>query len=137
MATVPTDSKLLRKKFPDKKLFVSANTNHDYLVSENNCSPLHDHTTCLSTICAFHILIMGDTMEALQKLDSLCFTYQTLDYLYALFKYQFNDKIVTKIREVFEHVQSAVEFDQENRKMDQSPAIAKLKASVKSKKSTG
>ena len=61
----------------------------------------------------------------LQKLDAFCFNYQHVDCLYTLFKYRFNGKIVIKSGQLFDYLQRAVHFNQQNRGVERMPSIAK------------
>ena len=61
----------------------------------------------------------------LQKLDAFCFNYQHVDCLYTLFKYRFSDEIVLKSGQLFDNLQRAVNFNQQNRGVDRMPSIAK------------
>ena len=48
-----------------------------------------------------------------------------MDYLYTLFKYRFSGKIVVKSGQLFDNLQRAVHFNQQNRGVDRMPSIAK------------
>ena len=58
-------------------------------------------------------------------MDTFCFTYQHVDCLYTLFKYQFSEKIKAKSGNVFDNVQRAISFNQRNRGVDKMPSFAK------------
>ena len=70
----------LFKKHPS----LSANT---YEKESEYCIAHHDAKMCFSPNCRYHILLLGNVEELLQKLDSLCFTYQHVDFLYTSCKY--------------------------------------------------
>ena len=61
----------------------------------------------------------------LKKLDAICFNYQHVDCLYTLFKLRFSGKIVVKSRQLFDNLQRAVHFNQQNRGVEKMPSIAK------------
>ena len=48
-----------------------------------------------------------------------------MDCLYTLFKYRFSGKIVVKSGQVFDNLQRAVHFNQQNRGVEGMPSIAK------------
>ena len=72
----------------------------------------------------YHIFLIGNIEELLQKLDAFCFNYQHVDCLYTFFKYRFNDKFVLKSGQLFDFLQRAVHFNQQNRGLDRMPSIA-------------
>ena len=74
--------------------------------------------------CKSHI-IHGNVQELLKKLDTFCFTYQHVDCLCTLFKYQFSGKVFARSGQVFDKVQRAVDFNQRNKGLDRMPIIAK------------
>ena len=63
--------------------------------------------------------------ELLQKLDAFCFHYQHVDCLKTVLKYRFIGKFVVKSGQVFDNLQRAVHFNQQNRGVDRMPSIAK------------
>ena len=75
--------------------------------------------------CRYHIILIGNLKELLQRLDAFCFNYQHVDCLYTLFKYRFSGKIVLKSGQLFDNLQRAVPFNQQNRGVDRMPSIAK------------
>ena len=105
--------------------FFSANTYEKFFVSNENCIARHDDNMCFLSICRYHIVLIGNIKELLQKLDSFCFNYQHVDCLYTLFKYRFNCKFVIKGGQLFDNLQRAVHFNQQNRGMERMPSIAK------------
>ena len=80
---------------------------------------------CFLPICRFHIILIGNIKELLQKLDAFCSNYKHVDCLYTLFKYRFSGKIVLKSGQLFDNLQRAVHFNQQNRGVDRMPSIAK------------
>ena len=72
-----------------------------------------------------NIILLGEIVELLHKLDRFCFTYQHVDCLYTLFKYWFSGKIIAKSGIVFDNVQRAISFNQRSRGMDKMPSNAK------------
>ena len=82
---------------------------------------------CSLPNCRYHIILIGNIKELLQKLDAFCFNYQHVDYLYTLFKYRFSGKIVLKIGQLCDNLQRAVHFNKQNRGVDRMPSIAKKK----------
>ena len=110
-----------------KNLFFSANTYEKYIVCKDYCIVHHDDKTCFLPSCKYHILLLGNVEELLNKLDSFCFTYQHVDCLYSLFKYRFTRKVILKSGQVFDNVQQAVDSNQRNKGVDRMPSIAKKK----------
>ena len=91
-------------------------------------------TTCILPNSRYHINIIGNIKESLQKLDAFCFNYQHVDCLYTLFKYRFSGKIVVKSGQLFDLLQRVVHFNQQNRGVDRMPSIAKRFLTKKYKK---
>ena len=80
--------------------------------------------------CRYHIILIGNTKELLQNLDAFCFNYQHLDCLYKTFNYRFSGKVV-KIGQIFDNLQRAVHFNQQNREGTECPASEKRGKSTK------
>ena len=80
---------------------------------------------CFSPNCRYHNILIGNIEELLEKVDSFCFNYQHVDCLYTLFKYRFSGKFVVKSGQLFDNLQRAVHFNQQNRGVDRMPSIAK------------
>ena len=110
--------------FSKNSLFISANNYEKYIVSKEYCIAGHDDKMCFLPNCRFHIILIGNIKELLQKLDAFCFNYQHVDCLYTLFKYRFNGNIVIKSGQLFEYLQRAVQFNQQNRGEERMPSIA-------------
>ena len=85
----------------------------------------HDDKMCFLPNCRYHIILMGNIKHLLLKLDAFYFNYQHVDCLYTLFNYRFNGKIVIKSRQLFDILQRAVHFNQQNRGVERMPSIAK------------
>ena len=111
-------------KFSEKSLFISASTYEKYIVCKDYCIAHHNDKRCFLPACKYHILL-AIVQELLRKLDTFCFTYQHVDCLYTLFKYQFSGKVFAKSGQVFENVQRAVDFHQRNKGVDRMPSVAK------------
>ena len=111
--------------YSKNSLFISANTYEKYIVSKEYCIARHDDKMCFLPNCRYHIILIGNIKELLQKVDAFCFNYQHVDCLYRLFKYRFIDKIVIKSGQLFDNLQRAVHFNQQNRGVDRMPSIAK------------
>ena len=112
-------------KYSKNSLFLFANTCEKYLLSKEFCIARHDDIMCFQPICRYHIILIGNLKELLQKLDSFCFNSQHVDCLYKLFKYRFSGKLVLKSGQLFDNLQRAVRFNQQNRGLDRMPSIAK------------
>ena len=111
--------------YSENSSFTSANTYEKNIVSEEYCIARHDNKLCFLPKCRYHIIIIVNIKELLQKLDAFCFNYQHVDCLYTLFKYHFSDKIVLKSGQLFHNLQRAVHFNQQNRGAERMPSIAK------------
>ena len=107
-----------------KSLFTSANIYEEDIVCEDYCIPHHDDKTCFLPACKFHVILLGEIEELLQKLDTFCFTYQHVDSLYTLFRYGFNGKYYAKCANVIDNVQKAISINQENKRVAKMPSIA-------------
>ena len=105
--------------------FFSANTYEKFIVSKGYCIVRHDDKMCFLPKCRYHLLLIGNIKELLQKLDAFRFNYQHVDCLYTLLKYRFSDKIVLKSGQFFDNLQKAVHFNKQNRGVDRMPSSAK------------
>ena len=112
-------------KISEKSLFNSAITYEKHIVCIDYCIAHHDDKTCFLPACKYHIILLGNVEELLEKLDTFCFTYQHVDCLYTLFKYPFSGKVIAKTGQVFDNVQRAVDFNHRNRGKDRMPSVAK------------
>ena len=112
-------------KSSEKSVFLSAKTFEKYIVCKDYCISYQDDDTCSLPVCKYHIILLGEMEELLDKLDTFCFPYQHVDCLYTLFKYRFNRKIFAKSGNVFDNVQRAISFNQRNRGVDKMPSTAK------------
>ena len=121
---VTTDSQLLYKLFRKQPLYF-CKIYEKYIVSKEYCIAHHDDKMCFLPNCRYHINLLGNIKELLQKLDAFCSNYQHLDCLYTLFKYHFSDKIVLKSEQVFDSLKRAVHFNQQNTGVNRMPSIAK------------
>ena len=106
--------------YSKNSLFISANTYEKYIV----CIARHDDKMCFLPNCRYHIILIGNIKELLQKLDAFCFNYQHVNCLYTLVKYRFSGKFDLRSG-LFNNLQRAVHFNQQNRRMDRMPSIAK------------
>ena len=105
--------------------FISANTYGKYIVSKECCIARHDDKMCFLPNCKYYIIPIGNIKKLLQKLNAFCFNYQHVGCLYTLFKYRFSGKIVLKSGQLFDNLQRAVHFNQQNRGVNRMPSIAK------------
>ena len=64
-------------------------------------------------LCRYHIILIGNIRGLLQKLDAFPFNYQYVNCLLTLFKYHFSGKIVVKSGQLFDNLQRAVHFNQQ------------------------
>ena len=80
---------------------------------------------CFLPNCRYHIILLGNIEDLLQKLNAFCLNYQPVDCLYALFKNRFSGKIGVKSGQLFDNLQRAVRFNQQIRRMERMPKIAK------------
>ena len=113
--------------YSKKSLFISTTTYEKFLVCNEYCVAMHSDSTCALPNCKYHVLLVADKLvnTLLEKLDTLCFTYQFVDCFYTLFKYRFSGNIIAKNGIVFDCVQRAVSFNQSNKALDRMPSIAK------------
>ena len=101
--------------YSKNSLFISANTYEKNIVSKEYCIAGHDDKMCFLPNCRYHIILIANIKELLQKLDAFCFNYQHVDCLYTFSKYRFNGKIVIKSGQLFDYLQRAVHFNKQNR----------------------
>ena len=94
-------------------------------MSKEYCIAGHDDKMCFLSNCRYHNVLKGNIKELLQKLNAFCFKYQHVDCLYTLFKYRFSGKIFLKNGQLFDNLQRAAHFDQQNRGVDRMLSIAK------------
>ena len=100
-------------------------------MSKEYCIARHDDKMCFLLYCRYHISLIGNIRDLLQKLDAFCFNYQHVDCLYTLFEYRFSGEIFVKCGQLFDNLQRAVHFNQRNRGKDRMPSIAKKRLFVK------
>ena len=112
-------------KIPEKSLFIFAKTYEKFTVCKDYCIAHHDNKMCSLPACKYHIILLVEIEELLQKLDTFCFTYQHVDCPYTLLKYRFSGKYIAKSGNVFNNVQRAISFNQRNRGLDKMPSVAK------------
>ena len=112
-------------KYSKNSLFISANNYENYIVSKEYSIARHDDKVCFLPKWRYHFILIGQNQDLLQKLGAFCSNYQHVDCLYTLFKYRFSDIIVIKSGQLFDNLQRAVHFNQQNRGMDRMPRIAK------------
>ena len=89
------------------------------------CVAFYNDKTCSVSICKLHVILLGNVEELLKKLDTFCFTYQHVDFLYTLFKYRFSGKVSAKSGQVFDNVQRAVDCNHRSKGVDRMPSIAR------------
>ena len=111
--------------YSKNSLFISANTYEKNIASKEYCIAHHDDKMCVLPNCKYHIILIGNIQDLLQKMDAFCFNYQQVDCLYTLFKYRFSGKIVVKSGELFDNLQRAVHFNQQNRGVDRMASVVK------------
>ena len=111
--------------YSKKSLFISANTFEKYFVCKEYSTARHDDKLCFLPNCTCHIILIGSIKELLQNLDEFRFNYQHVDCLHTLFKYRFIGKTVLKSGQLFENLQRAFRFNQQNRGVDRMPSVAK------------
>ena len=111
--------------YSKNSLFISADSYEKFVVSKENCIACHDDKMCFLPTCRYDNILIGNIKELLPKLDAFCFNYQHVDCLYTLFKYHFIGNIVIKSGQVFDNLQRAVHFYQQNRGEERMPSIAK------------
>ena len=91
-------------KCSKNNLFISAKTYEKFIVSKYYCIDRHDDKMCFLPICRYHIILISNIKELLQKLVAFCFNYQHVDCLYTILKYRFIGKIVVKSGQVFDNL---------------------------------
>ena len=82
---------------------------------------------CFLPKCRYHITLIDNLKELLQKLDAFCCNYQHVDCLYTLSKYRFSGKVVVNRGHFFDNEQRAVLFNHQNRGVNRMPSVAKKK----------
>ena len=74
--------------FSQNSVFFSESTYEKHIVSEKYCIARDDDKIRFLPNCSYHIILIGNNKELLQKLDARCFNYQHMDSLFTLFKNQ-------------------------------------------------
>ena len=111
--------------YSKNSLFICANTYENFIVSKEYRIARHDEKMCFLFNCRYDNFLVGNIEDLLQKLAVFCFNYQQVDCLYTIFKYRFSGKIVVKCWKLFDNLQRAVHFNQQNRGVDRMTSIAK------------
>ena len=70
-------------------------------MSKEYCIARPDDKIYLLPNWRYHIILIGNNKQLLQKLDAFCFNYQQVDWLYTLFKYRIWGKIDFKGGQLF------------------------------------
>ena len=122
----------LYTKSSKNSFLISANRYEKYIVSKECCIARHDDNMCSLPNCRYHIILISNIKVLLQKLDAFCFNYQHVDCLYTLFKHRFSGKIVVESGQLFDNLQRAVHFNQQDRGVDRMPSFAKRDSGGKS-----
>ena len=60
-------------KYSKSSLFLSAKTYEKYIVSKETCIARHDDKMYFLPNCRYHITLIGNIKELLQKLVAFCF----------------------------------------------------------------
>ena len=107
--------------YSKKSLFISANTYEKNIVSKEYCIARRDDRMRFLPNCRYHNFLIGNINDLLKKLDAFCLNYQHVDCLYTVFKYRFKGEIVVKSGQLFDKLQRAVHFNQQNRGVDRMP----------------
>ena len=68
--------------YSKNRLLITANTYEKFIVSKEYCIACHDGKMCFLPNCRYHIILIGNIKDLLQKLDAFCFNYQHVDCLY-------------------------------------------------------
>ena len=92
---VRSDSQVSYKLF--NLFFISAKTYEKDFVNEEHCIARHNDKMCFLPNCRYHIILIGDIKQLLQKLDAFCSNYQHVDCLYTHFKYCFSGKLLSRL----------------------------------------
>ena len=121
---VKNNPQLLRENFRKKFLYLCKNIWKIHCCKDS-CIAYHDGKTCFLTACKYYFILLGEIEELLHKLDIFCFTYQHVDCLYTLFKYQFSRKNIAKSGNVFEKVQRLISFNQKKQRSGQNAEYCK------------
>ena len=111
--------------YSKNSLFISANTYEKFIVSKEYCIARHGDKICFLPNCRYHNILKGNIKDLLEKLEAFCFNYQHVDCLCKFFKYRFSGKTVVKRGQLFDNLQRAVHFNEQNRRVDRMPSIAK------------
>ena len=123
-------------KFSGQSFFISAKTYEKNVVCKDYCIAHHDNNTCFLPARKYHVILLGNVEKLLKKLDTFCYIYQHVDFLYTLFKYRFSGKVIAKCVQMFDNVQRPVDFNQRNKGVDRVPSNAKKTLEEKSQKHT-
>ena len=100
-------------------------------MTKEHCIARHDDKMCFLPNCRYHINLIGNIKELLQKLDAFCFKYHHVDCLYTIFKYRFSGKSFLKGGQLFDNLQRAVHFNWQSRGVDRMPSIEKKRLLMK------
>ena len=97
-------------KYSKNSLFLSPNKYEKYIESKECCIARQDDKMCFLPNCSYHIILIGNFKDLLQKLDAFCFNYQHVECLYTLFKYGFSGKIVIKNGQLYDFFSEGSSF---------------------------
>ena len=121
-------------KFFEKAFFIciSVKVYKLYLLTSEYSVVSHNYTFCPLKNCSYDIILISSSInELLQKMDDLSFQYQTVDYLYTLYKHQFFVHTMDEAGLVFTQLKRAVRHNPENKFVEKLPSVPKKRLSGK------
>ena len=108
-SNVTSETQIFYKKFK-KQSFYFCNHLQIYIGSGEYCIASHDEKLCFLNNCRYHIILMRDIKDLLQKLHALCCDYQYVECLCTLSSTDPMVKFFTKTGQFFDIIQRAVQF---------------------------
>ena len=101
------------KKFCEKALFISVSVKdyRSYILTNEYVVAAHNSFCPLKT-CRYHIVLISSSTEDLfKKLEDLSYLYQTVDFLFTLYKHQFFGNVLEESGPVFTQLDRAVQHN--------------------------
>ena len=118
----------------DKTLFLSVSVKEykPYLLTKKCSVATHNDNFCRLKTCRYHIILnLSSLKEILETIENLSHVYQTVDFLYTLYKHQFFRSIIEESGLVFAQLTRAVEHNLENKYVEKVTSISKKRLSRK------
>ena len=121
-----------KKKFARKFCSSSVKGYKPCLLTSEYSVASHNYTFCPLKNCSKHTILFSSSInEFFQKMDDLYFQYQTVDYLYTLYKHQIFGHTMEEAGLVSTQLNKAVQHNSGNKFVEKIPSVSRKRFSRK------